>query len=85
MTMFNYKTSAERYTNTEWINAVSAVQTILVSTPFVCMMCFAILQLVLRIMKRARKRNQERGRDELTDTLTLDLVDYRQLEDSKSL
>ena len=44
MTMFNYKKSAERYTNTEWINAVSAVQT----TPFVCMMCFAILQLVLR-------------------------------------
>ena len=82
MTMYNYKKSKERTNDTRSINAVSAIQTILVSTPFVCMVCFIVLQLVLRI-KSARKRNQERSRDELTDTLSL--VDYRQLEDSKSL
>ena len=71
MTMYNYKKSEERYMDTKSINAVSAIQTVLVSTPFVCMVIFIITQFALRI-KRAR--SQERNRDELTDTLTL--VDY---------
>ena len=80
MTMYNYKKAKDRNSDTRSTNAVSALQTVLVSTPFVCMVCFIIIKLVLRIK---RSRNQERRRDELTDTLAL--VDYRQLEDSKSL
>ena len=80
MTMYNYKIAKERNNDARSIDAVSAIQTILVSTPFVCMVCFVIIQLALRIK---RSRNQERSRDELTNTLAL--VDYRQLEDSKSL
>ena len=82
MTMYNYKIAKERNNDIRSINAVSAIQTILVSTPFVCMVCFVTLQLALRII-RAGRRNEERNRDELTDTLAL--VDYRQLENSKSL
>ena len=81
MTMYNYKKAKERNNDARSIDAVSAIQTILVSTPFVCMVCFVIIQLALRIK---RSRNEERlSRDEFTDTLAL--VDYRQLEDSKSL
>ena len=78
MTMYNYKIAKDRSNDTRAINAVSAIQTILVSTPFVCMVCIIIIQFALRI----KRRNQEiLSRDELTDTLAL--VDYRQLEDSK--
>ena len=39
MTMYNYKIAKDRSNDTRAINAVSAIQTILVSTPFVCMVC----------------------------------------------
>ena len=69
MTMYNYKTAKERNNDTRLINTVSAIQTIIVSTPFVCMVCFIIIQLTMRIK---RSRNEERWcRDELTDTLAL--------------
>ena len=69
MTMYNYKIAKERNNDTRLINTVSAIQTILVSTPFVCMVCFIIIQLAMRIK---RSRNEERlCRDELTDTLAL--------------
>ena len=82
MTMFNYKRSKERNLDARSINAVVAIQTILVSTPFVCMVCFVIIQLALRV-KRARK-SEGQCRDERTDTV-LALVDYREMEESKSL
>ena len=82
MTMYNYKKAKERNNNTRSLNAVSAIQTILISVPFVCMVCFITTQLARRI-KRSKK--QKRSTDELTDTLTLRLVDYRQLDESKSL
>ena len=82
MTMYNYKRSKERNLDTRSINAVFTIQTILVSTPFVCMVCFVIIQLALRL-KRARK-SEGLCRDERTDTV-LALVDYREMEESKSL
>ena len=82
MTMYNYKRSKERNLDTRSINAMFTIQTILVSTPFVCMVCFVIIQLALRL-KRARK-SEGQCRDERTDTV-LTLVDYREMEESKSL
>ena len=79
LTMYNYKKAKEINDNTRSINAVSAIQTILISVPFVCMACFIITTQLTWRVKRSKK--QERSRDELTDTLAL--VDYRQLEDSK--
>ena len=82
MTMYNYKKSKERNLDAKSVNAVFTIQTILVSTPFVCMVCFVIIQLALRL-KKARK-SEGQCRDERTDTV-LALVDYREMEESKSL
>jgi preprotein translocase subunit SecG len=82
MTMCNYKKSKERNIDTRTINAVAAIQTILVLIPFVCVVCFIIIQLVLRV--KQSRRSEERCRDERTDAV-LALVDYRELEESKSL
>jgi hypothetical protein len=83
MTTYNYKKSKERNVDTSIINVVSAIQTILVLIPFVCVVCFVIIHLVLKV-KKARRRSEERCRDERTDAV-LALVDYRELEESKSL
>jgi hypothetical protein len=83
MTMYNYKNSKERNVDTRTINAVAAIQTILVLIPFVCVVCFVIIHLILKV-KKARRRSEERCRDERTDAV-LALVDYRELEESKSL
>ena len=80
MTLHNYNRSQKPYFTTS-IDVVSALQTILILIPFAVMLCFVITKLVL--LRTRRREREDQSRDELTETLTL--VDYRQLEDSKSL
>ena len=80
MTIHNYKRAKEPIDHTKEINIVSAIQAILISLPFVYMVCFNIILLVQKIKRRKKK---ESNSDDIIDPLVL--VDYRQFEDSKSL
>ena len=80
MTMHNFKKANQINSNKGSTNTVSAIQTILIFIPFLYMLCFIIIQLIWKI-----KRRQKTVSISEDDTDTLALVDYREMEDSKSL
>lgn len=80
MTMHNYRRAKDRNANTEAINIVSTIQIVLIFVPFICVVCYISKKLMWKIKKRQKAENH---REDFTDTLAL--VDYRQMEDSKSL